>query len=73
MVYELSRDILYSFVLRIRTLQPAFDRGRPLAGEIEFPHQGAAVLHHDALADSHQLNRFSAECPADIPLAILQA
>ena len=38
MLYKLSRDILYRFVLGIGGLQPAFDRGRTLAGEVEFAH-----------------------------------
>jgi hypothetical protein len=56
----------------IRGRQPAFDRGRTLAVEIEFAHQGAAVVDQYPLSHSFQPHPFSTQGSADIPVPILE-
>ncbi len=71
-LYSLSRDILYKFSSSVRGLQPVFDRGRTLAGEIEFAHQGTAVVHQDPFSDLLQPHPFSAQSCADLPVPLLE-
>src|SRR5260370_32886393 len=68
MPYISSLDILYTgtgFGFR----DPMLDDRRALDPKVDFPEQRGAVVHQHAVLDSHQVDPFTAQRFADLPLA----